>query len=182
MLQIIGVETLEDLIDQTVPRHIRLSDEEVQMQRNILNGPLSEYTALNLMKEIASKNKIFRSYIGNGFNPTIVPSVISRNLLENPGWYTSYTPYQAEISQGRLESLLNYQTLISEITGLPIANASLLDEATAAAEAMFISFSHHKEKKTDYFIDSDIFPFIKDTIRTRAYFLGINVMAFYLGH
>lgn len=127
MLKAIGVETLDQLIDETVPASIRLP--------RPLNLPagLNEFEYLNHIKVLASKNKVFKSYIGMGYYNTITPGVILRNVFENPGWYTSYTPYQAEISQGRLEALLTYQTMVSDLTGMPIANASLLDEATSAA-------------------------------------------------
>ena len=130
MLSEIGVNTLEELIGKTIPDGIRI--------KTNLDVPaaISEFEYLNELKKVAAKNKIFKSYIGQGYYDTITPSVILRNVFENPGWYTAYTPYQAEIAQGRLESLLNYQTMVSDLTALPIANASLLDEGTAAAEAM----------------------------------------------
>lgn len=112
-----------------------------------MDEPLSEYEFINLIQSIASKNKVYKNYIGMGYNPTILPSVIQRNILENPGWYTQYTPYQAEIAQGRLEALLNFQTIVSDLTALPIANASLLDEATSAAEAMLMFFNSRKKIK-----------------------------------
>src|SRR5436190_24253940 len=135
MLETIGTDNLEDLINSTVPPAIRM--------KKTLNLPaaISESDYLQHIKEISLKNKIFNNYIGQGYYDTITPSVILRNVFENPGWYTQYTPYQAEISQGRLESLLNFQTMVSDLTGLPIANASLLDEATAAAEAMAMFFN-----------------------------------------
>jgi glycine dehydrogenase len=141
MLKTIGVNTLEELIDKTIPSSIRT--------RPGLNLPeaVSEAELLSELKNVSLHNKTFRTYIGQGYYDTIVPSVILRNVFENPGWYTQYTPYQAEISQGRLESLLNFQTMVSDLTGLPIANASLLDEATAAAEAMNMFF--HQVNKTD---------------------------------
>ena len=130
MLQTIGVSSLDELINKTVPAPIR-------MQKPLsLPAAMSENEYLQHIKEVCIKNKIFKNYIGQGYYDTITPSVILRNVFENPGWYTQYTPYQAEISQGRLESLLNFQTMVSDLTALPIANASLLDEATAAAEAM----------------------------------------------
>jgi len=132
MLAKAGVSSIDELIDKTIPAHIRLNRELV------IDNALSEQEYLNHIQELGKKNKVFRSFIGMGYNETIVPSVILRNVLENPGWYTAYTPYQAEISQGRLEALLNFQTMILELTGLEIANASLLDEGTAAAEAMIM--------------------------------------------
>ena len=174
MLKMIGVNTLEELIDKTIPSSIRT--------RPGLNLPeaVSEAELLSELKNVSLRNKTFRTYIGQGYYDTIVPSVILRNVFENPGWYTQYTPYQAEISQGRLESLLNFQTMVSDLTGLPIANASLLDEATAAAEAMNMFF--HQVNKTDeirspkFFVDNEIFPQTKDVIVTRATPLGIRIV------
>ncbi|MCB0780328.1 MAG: glycine dehydrogenase (aminomethyl-transferring), partial [Flavobacteriales bacterium] len=128
MLKAIGVSSLDELIERTVPGGIRLG------QALQLGRPLTEREQLAGMKAIGARNDVFRSYIGMGYYGTVMPAVIQRNVLENPGWYTAYTPYQAEISQGRLEALLNFQTMVSDLTGLPIANASLLDEGTAAAE------------------------------------------------
>ncbi len=166
MLREIGVDSIDELIDKTLPAAIRLPEDLS------VSGPVSEYQYLNELKEIASKNKVFKSYIGQGYYDTITPSVILRNLFENPGWYTQYTPYQAEIAQGRLESLLNYQTMVSDLTGLPIANASLLDEGTAAAEAMAMLFNH--KNKADkitapkFFVDEKIFEQTKAVLLTRA--------------
>jgi len=175
MLDTIGVESMEQLIDETVPATIR-------MQRE-LNVPdaLSEYEYLEDLKQTARMNKVFKSYIGLGYYNTITPSVIKRNIFENPGWYTQYTPYQAEISQGRLEALLNFQTMVSELTGLPIANASLLDEATAAAEAMTMFFDlknkRNKGQAINQFLVSDkVFPQTIDVLTTRAEPLGIQVV------
>ena len=135
MLQVIGEKDIESLISKTVPSGIR-------MQRPLeVPAPLSEYQYLRHIREIAHQNKNWKTYIGQGYYNTITPSVTLRNIFENPGWYTPYTPYQAEIAQGRLESLLNFQTMVSDLTALPIANASLLDEATAAAEAMTMFFN-----------------------------------------
>jgi glycine dehydrogenase len=175
MLDEIGVSSLDELIDQTIPRDIRILRE--------LNVPLpvSEFEYLSGLKEIANRNKVYKSYIGQGYYDTIVPSVILRNLFENPGWYTQYTPYQAEIAQGRLESLLNFQTMVSDLTALPIANASLLDEGTAAAEAMAMLFNH-KNKDHDhitapkFFIDEKIFKQTKDILITRAKPVGIEAV------
>lgn len=171
MLQTIGVSTLEALIDNTVPTSIRL--------QNSLNIPsaVSEFDYLKDLKKVAVKNKVFRSFIGQGYYNTITPSVILRNVFENPGWYTQYTPYQAEISQGRLESLLNFQTMVSDLTGLPLANASLLDEATAAAEAMSMIFHQiNKPNKTKFFIDEETFPQTIDLLKTRATPIGIEIV------
>ncbi len=174
MFQTIGVETMEELISNTIPASIRLHAP--------LNLPdaVSEFTYLRELKEIANNNKIFKSYIGQGYYDTITPSVILRTIFENPGWYTQYTPYQAEISQGRLESLLNFQTMVSDLTGLPIANASLLDEATAAAEAMNMLF-HHVNKgavanKPKFFVDEAVFHQTKDVLVTRAAPLAIELV------
>ena len=140
MLQVIGSASLEQLVRQTIPQSIRLNDE--------LDLPeaISEQDYIELLRSVADKNVLFKSYIGQGYSGTIVPAVLLRNIFENPGWYTQYTPYQAEISQGRLEALLNFQTMVSDLAGLPIANASLLDEGTAAAEAMNM-FYHQKNKR-----------------------------------
>src|SRR6478609_1888227 len=157
MLSVIGVNNLDELINRTVPPGIRM--------KGALNLPdaMSEYEYLQHIKNISLKNKLFKNYIGQGYYDTITPSVILRNVFENPGWYTQYTPYQAEISQGRLESLLNFQTMVSDLTGLPIANASLLDEATAAAEAMTMFFNvlnrdHEHIERAKFFVDKEIFP------------------------
>ena len=173
MLSAIGVDSLEELIDKTVPKGIRLN------KSLAIPEPMSESEYLTELKTTANKNKVFKSYIGQGYYDTITPSVILRNLFENPGWYTQYTPYQAEIAQGRLESLLNFQTMVSDLTALPIANASLLDEGTAAAEAMAMLFNH-KNKDHDhisagkFFIDEKIFPQTKDILITRAKPVGIE--------
>lgn len=174
MLQTIGVDSLDQLIDQTVPAGIRM-DREL----NLPEG-MSEYHFLQSLKKTAEKNKVYRSFIGTGYYGTITPSVILRNVFENPGWYTQYTPYQAEIAQGRLEGLLNYQTMVSDLTGLPIANASLLDEGTAAAEAMSMFYAQrnkrNKGEAINVFLVSDqVFPQTIDVLKTRAQPLGIEV-------
>nr|WP_199332282.1 aminomethyl-transferring glycine dehydrogenase [Fischerella sp. FACHB-380] len=170
MLDVLGVSSLDDLINQTVPQSIRLP--------RALNLPeaLSEYAALAKLKEIALKNQIFRSFIGMGYYDTITPTVIQRNILENPGWYTAYTPYQPEIAQGRLEALLNFQTMIIDLTGLEIANASLLDEATAAAEAMSMSYGICKNKANAFFVSQECHPQTIDVLQTRAKPLGIKII------
>ncbi len=171
MLQTIGVVSVEELIKKTIPESIQLSSN--------LNLPaaISEFEYLNELKKVATKNKLFKTYIGQGYYNTITPSVILRNIFENPGWYTQYTPYQAEISQGRLESLLNYQTMICDLTGLALANASLLDEATAAAEAMAMLFHHgNNPAKTKFFVDDAIFPQTKDLLITRSTPIGIELV------
>src|SRR3546814_18952192 len=153
MLEKIGVSSLEQLIAESYPPSILL-DKPLQ-----LPPAETEDEYLRRTRQIASRNKVFRSYICQGYHDTIVPGVIRRNILENPGWYTQYTPYQAEIAQGRLAALLNFQTMITDLTGMEIANASLLDESTAAAEAMAMQFSLRANKEaTSYFVSSDIFP------------------------
>jgi glycine dehydrogenase len=173
MLKAIGVKSIDELIDQTVPANIRR-----QGKLNIAEG-LSEYAYLKQLKQKAAKNKVFRSYIGLGYYNTITPAAIRRNIFENPGWYTQYTPYQAEIAQGRLEALLNYQTMVSDLTGLPIANASLLDEATAAAEAMHMFWGLKNKKDAHhnkFFISDQCLPQTIDVIKTRAEFLGVEII------
>ncbi len=174
MLDVIGMQSMEELIDKTIPASIRKKDGLA-----VPEG-VSEAQYLRELKAISMKNKVFRNYIGQGYYDTITPSVILRNLFENPGWYTQYTPYQAEISQGRLESLLNFQTMVADLTALPLANASLLDEATAAAEAMNMFFHHvnrtEKIEKPCFFVDQDVFPQTLDLIITRALPLGIEVI------
>jgi len=170
MLEVLGLPTLEALIDQTVPQAIRLN-------RPLQLGPeRSEYAASLELREIASKNQVFRSFIGMGYYDCITPPVIQRNILENPGWYTAYTPYQPEIAQGRLEALLNFQTMIIELTGLEIANASLLDEATAAAEAMTMSYGLGKSRAKAFFVSSACHPQTIAVMQTRALPLGIDVI------
>ncbi len=172
MLTAVGVTSLDELIDKTVPPAIRLKN-------NIkLDEPLTEIELINRLKEIASKNKVYKNYIGLGYYPTVTPGVIRRNILENPGWYTQYTPYQAEISQGRLEALLNFQTMIIDLTGMPLANASLLDEATSAAEAMTMFYSLRKANKKNanvFFVSELVLPQTIDVLRTRSVPLGIEL-------
>ena len=171
MLNTIGVQSLEQLINETVPASIRRKD--------ALDIPaaLSEFEMLKELKSVAAKNKVFKSYIGLGYYGTIVPGVNLRNIMENPGWYTQYTPYQAEIAQGRLEALLNFQTMVTDLTGMEIANASLLDEGTAAAEAMTLLFhSKDKHKGNTFFISKDVFPQTIDILITRAAPLGIELI------
>ena len=148
MLEYINSKSIEQLISETIPENIRLKKEMN------LKPALSENDYLSHIEKLGKKNKIFKSYIGLGYNQAIVPSVIKRNILENPSWYTAYTPYQAEIAQGRMEALLNYQTIICDLTGMQLANASLLDESTAAAEAMTMLFSlRNREQKKIIFQD-----------------------------
>ncbi|HEU4716704.1 MAG TPA: aminomethyl-transferring glycine dehydrogenase [Bacteroidia bacterium] len=175
MLNAIGVASTEELIGQVIPSSIRL-----KKPLNIGQG-LSEYEYLRHLGEIAAKNKVFRSCIGLGYYGTITPPVIQRNILENPGWYTAYTPYQAEISQGRLEALLNFQTMVMDLTAMPLANASLLDEATAAAEAMAMLFSSRsrdavKRGAVKFFASEKCFPQTIDVLRTRSTPLGIELV------
>jgi glycine dehydrogenase len=169
MLQVVGVKTLDALIDQTVPASIR--------QKTPLGwAPLSEHGLLERMREVGAKNKVMTSLIGQGYYGTVTPPAIQRNILENPAWYTAYTPYQPEIAQGRLEALLNYQTMIADLTGLPVANASLLDEATAAAEAMAMAERVAKSKARGFFVDHGCHPQTIAVIKTRAMPLGIDVV------
>ena len=149
MLKVIGYDSLAALIDATVPPHIRA--------KQALSLPAQgETEALHDFKDMMQANKLFRSYIGLGYYDTITPPVILRNIIENPGWYTPYTPYQAEIAQGRLEMLLNYQTMVSDLTGLPVSNSSLLDEGTAAAEAMNMCFNASSKKKRVFLCSADV--------------------------
>lgn len=171
MLKAVGVKTLDELIDQTVPSKIRLK------QPLQLPAAKSEFDYLANLKQTASKNKVYKSYIGQGYYDVIVPGVIQRNILENPGWYTQYTPYQAEIAQGRLQALLNFQTMVIDLTGMEIANASLLDEGTAAAEAMFMQYSLRKNQDAKvFFVSQDVFPQTIDILKTRAQPYGIELV------
>jgi glycine dehydrogenase len=170
MLSYLGFGSLEGLMEATVPAGIRLG-----RSLNLPTGR-TEREVLQDLKAIATQNQIFRSYIGMGYSNCITPAVIQRNILENPGWYTQYTPYQPEISQGRLEALLNYQTMITDLTGLEIANASLLDEGTAAAEAMTLSYGQYKGKSKAFWVSEACHPQTIDVIRTRALPLGIEVI------
>ncbi len=171
MLKAIGSASLASLVDETVPSAIRL-------QGGLdLPPAISEAEVLELAQKLGSKNQVWRSYLGNGFHGTITPPVILRNVIQNPGWYTQYTPYQAEISQGRLEALLNYQTMVSDLTGLEIANASLLDEATAAAEAMHLAYGFNgSEERNAIFVSKGCNPATIEVVRTRADALGIEVI------
>ena len=171
----VGVKSMTDLIDQTIPKHIQL-DSDMDLPK-----PLSENRFIEHMKSLASKNKCFRNYIGMGYYNTILPGVIQRNILENPGWYTSYTPYQAEIAQGRLEALLNFQTMVSDLTAMDLANASLLDEGTAAAEAMTMLYScrpRHQKKEgvKKIFVSEECFPQTIDLLKTRSEPLEIELV------
>ncbi|SVA39591.1 uncharacterized protein METZ01_LOCUS92445 [marine metagenome] len=169
MLEELGLKNIDELIEKTIPKSIH-----VKSELNIGNG-LDEFSLLKKIKSIASKNKVARSYIGTGYYGTITPPVIQRNILENPGWYTAYTPYQAEISQGRLEALLNYQTMVTEMTGLNISNASLLDESTAAAEAMIMMLRSTKERN-QLLVASDCHPQTIDVLKTRSEPIGVELI------
>jgi len=175
MMKSVNVKSISELIDQTIPHHIQLKSEMH------LPNALSENRLIEHMKSLASKNKCYRSYIGMGYYNTILPAVIQRNILENPGWYTSYTPYQAEIAQGRLEALLNFQTMVSDLTSMDLANASLLDEGTAAAEAMTMLYNcrSRQQKKANVkklFVSQDCFPQTIDILKTRSEPLNIELV------
>ncbi len=175
MLEKCGVSSVEELIDKTIPETIRLPE-----PLSLKDG-ISEYEYLGKIRGIASKNKIYNTYIGQGYYNTILPSVILRNILENPSWYTSYTPYQAEVSQGRLEALLNFQTMVIDLTGMEVTNASLLDEATAAAEAMLMAYRSRsryavKAEAKKFFIDKNVFSQTIEVIQSRAEPLGVELI------
>src|SRR6201993_4797566 len=168
MLREVGFADLDALIDATVPKNIRLTRE--------LNLPeaKSEAEAMAELRAISKKNKVAKSFIGAGYSDCVTPPVIQRNILENPGWYTAYTPYQAEIAQGRLEALINFQTMITDLTGMQIANASMLDEATSAAEAMSLCHAAVAGRKT-FLVANDCHPQTIEVVRTRAKPLGISL-------
>src|SRR5882757_7941537 len=168
MLRLLGYSTVDALIDEAIPAQIRL--------RRPLQLPAGrhEHEVLTALREVASQNQVFRSYLGMGYYDCLTPAVIQRCLQENPGWYTQYTPYQAEIAQGRLEALLNFQTMIGDLTGLDIANASLLDEATAAAEAMHLCHDLHPDRNI-FFVSAECHPQTIDVIKTRARPLGVEI-------
>ena len=170
MLATIGCSSLDDLADKAVPSSIRMTEPLK------LGVPRGERELLGELKEIAEKNQVFRSFIGMGYHDCITPPVIQRNILENPGWYTQYTPYQAEISQGRLEALINFQTMVADLTGLPLANASLLDEATAAAEAMSMCFAIAKKDRTHFFVSEQCHPQTIAVVKSRARSQGIELV------
>ncbi|WP_073181873.1 aminomethyl-transferring glycine dehydrogenase [Flagellimonas flava] len=175
MFETIGVDNMEQLIQETIPDDIRLKE-----PLNLPQG-ISEHEFLTHVQELADKNKVFKSYIGLGYHESLTPSVIKRNILENPGWYTAYTPYQAEIAQGRLEALLNFQTMVSDLTGMELANASLLDESTAAAEAMTMLFDvrsrqQKKEGVVKFFVSEEILPQTLSLLQTRSNPIGIELV------
>ena len=169
MLQSLGVESLDDLTDQVVPETIRLPGPLH------LPDALAEHEALDELRALSDQNQVFRSHIGTGYYGTVLPAAIRRNILENPGWYTQYTPYQAEISQGRLEALMNFQTMVADLTGLPMANASLLDEATAAAEAMAMTYAVARGSRNRFIIADDCHPQTIAVCKTRAWSMGITL-------
>lgn len=175
MFKTVGVESLDQLIFETIPDDIRLKNDLN------LDAPMTEYEYLTHIQELGKKNKVFKSYIGLGYHPAIVPAVIQRNIFENPGWYTAYTPYQAEIAQGRLEAILNFQTTVIELTGMEIANASLLDEGTAAAEAMALLFDvrtrdQKKNNVSKFFVSEEILPQTLSVLQTRSTPLNIELV------
>lgn len=170
MLGFLGLSSLDELIDKTIPSDILLEHE-----LDLAEGK-AEHEVLNELKSLAQQNQIYKSYIGMGYYPCFLPAVIKRNVLENPGWYTAYTPYQSEISQGRLEALLNFQQMVIDLTGMEIANASLLDEATAAAEAMTLCKRAGKSQAKQYFVAQDVHPQTLDVLRTRARYLGFDII------
>jgi glycine dehydrogenase len=172
MLKTVNARSLDELIEQTIPEKIRLKEALK------LPAAQSEYEFINTFRRLASRNKVYKSFIGTGYYSTITPPVILRNILENPGWYTAYTPYQAEIAQGRLEALINYQTMVVDLTGMEIANASLLDEATAAAEAMHLFHASRKASKKNahkFFVDENVYPQTIDVLRTRSAPIGVQL-------
>src|SRR6201997_339200 len=170
MLETVGAKSVDALMAETLPASIR------QAAPLNLGKPLSEPEAIAHMGELAAQNQVFASLIGQGYSGTILPAVIQRNILENPAWYSAYTPYQPEISQGRLEALFNFQTMICDLTGLDVANASLLDEATAAAEAMALAERVGQTKSKSFFVDADVHPQTLAVLRTRAQPLGWNLI------
>src|ERR1700712_313820 len=171
MLEVLGYQSLDSFIDAEVP-------ESVRMRRPLALPPgRGENAVIATMRELTDQNEVFRSYIGLGYSNCDVPAVIKRNILENPGWYTAYTPYQAEVAQGRLEALLNFQTMVCDLTGLPVAHASLLDEGTAAAEAMAMSYAvRGKPGKETFFVSDECHPQTIDVVKTRAHARGVNVV------
>src|SRR5438093_101407 len=170
MLSVIGEKSRRTLIDSIVPRSI------ARTGTMAIPAPVTEAAALKQLKAIAAKNQVFKNFIGQGYYGTYTPAVILRNILENPAWYTAYTPYQAEISQGRMEALINFQTMVCDLTGMAIANASMLDEATAAAEAMTLARRSVKSKSNVFIVAGDCHPQTLEVVRTRAKPLGLEVV------
>ncbi len=173
MLEALGYRSLAELTNATIPASIRLK--KPMQLTGLADQPKGEFELLTELRAIAAQNKVCRSFIGMGYYDTITPAVILRNVMENPGWYTQYTPYQAEIAQGRLEALLNFQTMVSDLTGLPLAGASLLDEGTAAAEAMAMCFAVADHAKKRFFVDQGCHPQTIAVVKTRAKALGIEI-------
>lgn len=176
MLALLGCASMAELIDSAIPAGIRLRRElditdPTNGQKFAMRG---EAETLAALQTLADRNQVWRTYMGMGYHDTITPPVILRNVLENPGWYTAYTPYQAEIAQGRLEALLNWQTMVCELTGMEVTNASLLDEGTAAAEAMSLCYSASGQKKKRFFVAEDCHPQTIAVVETRASGLGIE--------
>ena len=169
MLRVVGHDSLDAMTDAIVPASIKSA------QPLALPAPINEEEALAKIRAVAARNQVFRSFIGQGYYGTHTPKVILRNILENPAWYTAYTPYQAEISQGRMEALINFQTMVADLTGMEIANASLLDEATAAAEAMTLAKRSAKSKSNTFLVAGDTHPQTLEVLATRAEPLGITV-------
>src|SRR5690348_8208807 len=172
MLQTLGLRSLEELADRVVPENIRTK------AGLAIGEAVGEHALLGELSRLSALNDVFRTYLGMGYYDTITPGVIRRNIFENPGWYTQYTPHQAEIAQGRLEALLNFQTMVTDLTGLPVANASLLDEATACAEAMAMchAIAGPESKRDAFFVSIDCHPQTIAVVQTRAASLGIDVM------
>ena len=175
MLKTIGVESIEQLIYETLPNDIRLKSPLA------LAPAMTEFEFANHISKLGNKNKMFQTYIGLGYNQAIIPAVIQRNIFENPGWYTAYTPYQAEIAQGRLEAILNFQTMVIELSGMEIANASLLDESTAAAEAMALLFDvrtrdQKKNNVCKFFVSEEILPQTLSVLQTRSTPIGVELV------
>lgn len=175
MLKTVGAKSLDDLMRLIVPEKV-LDPEPFKINGGDIPEAESENILLKKIQAIAQKNKLNKCYIGGGYYGTITPQVIARNVLENPNWYTAYTPYQGEISQGRLETILNYQTLCTELTGLEVANASLLDEGTACAEAMMVCYACYNQKRNTFFVADNVFPQSIEVVKTRAENAGITVI------
>ncbi|RPH55269.1 glycine dehydrogenase (aminomethyl-transferring), partial [bacterium] len=174
MLEELGLDSLESLVRETVPASIRL-DRPLALASLPAGRTLGEREMLDSLRRIARQNRVFRSFLGMGYYGCITPPVIQRNILENPGWYTQYTPYQSEISQGRLEALLAFQTMVADLTGLPVANASLLDEGTAAAEAMHMCFAVSDGERSAFFVAEDCHPQTIEVVKTRAGAIGVEI-------
>src|SRR5215207_6654925 len=171
MLRTLGYASLDEFIDAVIP-------EKIRFRKTLSTGrPRTEHDVLGELRGMVAANKVFRSFIGLGYHDTLTPPVVQRNILENPGWYTAYTPYQAEIAQGRLEALLNYQTMVMDLTGMEVANASLLDEGTAAAEAMAVALATKGGEGTrTFFVSESCHPQTVEVVRTRALPLGVEVL------